>query len=244
MFNKKTTIATVLVSTLLLVTYSVLLIFKGENLVFWVREDGFFEAGGALMYLLASVILIYLYLKSKSGNDFVFLKTKRNLFFLLLGLLFFLCFGEEISWGQRILNIDTPEFIAEINAQKEINVHNLFLFHGQDENGLRKTGIELWYNLDRLFSLFWILYCLIIPLLDRSVKGVAVFFRTLNLPIVPIWIGSLFLVNYILSKALEKTDLLGSIQPIVEIKEANLGFLFLVIGVDFYLKFRKELSNS
>lgn len=33
--------------------------------------------------------------------------------------------GEEISWGQRVFGIETPEFLAEVNAQKETNLHNL-----------------------------------------------------------------------------------------------------------------------
>ena len=35
---------------------------------------------------------------------------------------------EEISWGQRIFDIDTPEALKEVNVQKEINIHNLVFF--------------------------------------------------------------------------------------------------------------------
>lgn len=37
----------------------------------------------------------------------------------------FLIAGEEISWGQRLLDIATPEAIATVNRQGEINLHNL-----------------------------------------------------------------------------------------------------------------------
>ncbi len=33
---------------------------------------------------------------------------------------------EEISWGQRILNLETPESLVQINRQNELNVHNIF----------------------------------------------------------------------------------------------------------------------
>jgi hypothetical protein len=33
--------------------------------------------------------------------------------------------GEEIAWGQRIFNIETPDTLKEINAQGEITVHNI-----------------------------------------------------------------------------------------------------------------------
>ena len=40
---------------------------------------------------------------------------------LLLGLMI----GEELSWGQRIFGWSTPSFLAEINSQSEINLHNI-----------------------------------------------------------------------------------------------------------------------
>ena len=33
--------------------------------------------------------------------------------------------GEEISWGQRILAIETPESLMKINTQHEFNIHNI-----------------------------------------------------------------------------------------------------------------------
>lgn len=33
--------------------------------------------------------------------------------------------GEEISWGQRILGLETPQWFTENNYQNELNVHNL-----------------------------------------------------------------------------------------------------------------------
>jgi hypothetical protein len=36
--------------------------------------------------------------------------------------------GEEISWGQRILGLDTPEALTAINHQHEINIHNITAF--------------------------------------------------------------------------------------------------------------------
>jgi hypothetical protein len=36
--------------------------------------------------------------------------------------------GEEISWGQRILGLETPEALGAVNHQNEINVHNITAF--------------------------------------------------------------------------------------------------------------------
>ena len=44
------------------------------------------------------------------------------------GLLAFCVFfaGEEISWGQRLMVYQPPEYFLEHNSQQELNVHNLF----------------------------------------------------------------------------------------------------------------------
>jgi hypothetical protein len=44
---------------------------------------------------------------------------------LSIGLLFVAI--EEISWGQRILNIATPAYLEQHNTQKEISLHNLHI---------------------------------------------------------------------------------------------------------------------
>ena len=33
---------------------------------------------------------------------------------------------EEISWGQRIFKIESPEFFIQNNFQRELNLHNFF----------------------------------------------------------------------------------------------------------------------
>jgi hypothetical protein len=43
---------------------------------------------------------------------------------------FLLTIAEEISWGQRLFGIQTPEAISAINRQKELTLHNLVWLHG------------------------------------------------------------------------------------------------------------------
>ena len=75
----------------------------------------------------------------------------------MLGIVFFVGLGEEISWGQRILNIETPEAIKEINAQGELTIHNLEWFGGE-------SFWAKFLSIDRLFSLFWFSFCFIVPI--------------------------------------------------------------------------------
>ena len=57
------------------------------------------------------------------------LRRRRSALFLLatalLGTLFVVAAGEELSWGQRLLGFQSPEFFAQHNAQREANLHNL-----------------------------------------------------------------------------------------------------------------------
>ncbi len=54
------------------------------------------------------------------------LKKPKNLIvlYLLGALALFFIAGEEISWGQRLFNIETPEAYLEQNTQRELNLHN------------------------------------------------------------------------------------------------------------------------
>lgn len=45
--------------------------------------------------------------------------------FALLALGTFFIAGEEIAWGQRVLGIETPPALAEVNKQGEITAHNI-----------------------------------------------------------------------------------------------------------------------
>lgn len=46
-------------------------------------------------------------------------------FLLLLALGCFFLAGEEISWAQRVIGIETPPALAEANRQSETNLHNI-----------------------------------------------------------------------------------------------------------------------
>ncbi|MBN2403331.1 MAG: hypothetical protein JXN64_13165, partial [Spirochaetes bacterium] len=57
----------------------------------------------------------------KSEKD----KKILAIMFLIAGFLFLWAAGEEISWGQRILNLKTPDILIPLNDQNEINIHNI-----------------------------------------------------------------------------------------------------------------------
>jgi hypothetical protein len=91
-----------------------------EAFLYWLREDGWAENLTVFFLVASSIIAIKRavgYRRNKMGNA-VF-------FWALLAFLFFFAAGEEISWGQKIFGIETPEFFMEKNYQQETNLHNL-----------------------------------------------------------------------------------------------------------------------
>ena len=89
---------------------------------FYVLEDGFIEWLTIVALLCGAFLCFYRAFK---------LKSKRNVMFLfvtvLVGLVLLFGAGEEISWGQRIFDIESSEFFTKYNAQREINIHNLIV---------------------------------------------------------------------------------------------------------------------
>jgi uncharacterized BrkB/YihY/UPF0761 family membrane protein len=84
------------------------------------KEDGPVEWLTVLALILSFVMCVYRVVTLR--------KTKNMTFLAVWGFLALLCFfaaGEEVSWGQRIFNIESSEFFKQNNAQQETNLHNM-----------------------------------------------------------------------------------------------------------------------
>ncbi len=90
------------------------------------KEDRFFEISQVVVLLAGSGLSAWF------GRDF-WKKEKRKLagLFFIFALGFFFVAGEEISWGQRIAEIEPSAKIQEINYQGEYTLHNLNVVHHQ-----------------------------------------------------------------------------------------------------------------
>lgn len=200
-----------------IIFYSLLILDK-EIITLLTREDGFIESLGSLFFLLCSILFL------------ICLKVKKNILYLFIGLLFLFGFLEEISWGQRIFEFQTPKFFQEYNLQKEFNIHNLKWFHGRDASGATKSFWGKLVNVDRLFSAFWFIYCVIIPILYIVNSQFAGLIKRFRIPTVPIFVGVIFLLNYIVSKGLE-FNFPDLASRVTEIKETNFAYLFFLFSV-------------
>lgn len=116
-------------------------------------EDGFVENLTLLPLLVSATVGIW-YLVKLSGQ-------RSRLFSVTVSLAVLFCVfvaGEEISWGQRIFNIESGTFFEEHNAQKETNLHNLVV-------GGKKVNKIIFSQLLTAAAAF---YLLVLPWLYRK----------------------------------------------------------------------------
>jgi glucan phosphoethanolaminetransferase (alkaline phosphatase superfamily) len=113
--QRRLTIALVLATATVVLASIEMWFFHQRLLGRLVREDGPLENAEAVSYFASSFLLFYL----------VIAKRVRNIWVAGVALLFFLVGGEEISWGQRIFSVATPEALRAVNVQGETNIHNV-----------------------------------------------------------------------------------------------------------------------
>ena len=83
------------------------------------KEDSILEHMTALLLIASS--FLFLILSFKAGRK----ERARTTVLILLFFSAFFIGMEEISWGQRILGLKTPEGLSRINQKQELNFHNI-----------------------------------------------------------------------------------------------------------------------
>ncbi|MEJ7928574.1 hypothetical protein WG922_01185 [Ramlibacter sp. AN1015] len=97
---------------------------------------------------------------------------------------------EEISWFQRVLQVETPEFFRNNNRQGETNLHNLAL----GSSSVNKSVLV------KLIFLVGITHNLVLPLLARRMPRVRSFVESWGLYLPPLWPAVTYLVLVALSQ--------------------------------------------
>ena len=137
--------------------------FTSPGFLGWLtHEDSVTETLSALLYLLAGALFLVIWVRSGFGRTFI----------LGYALLFILVGGEEISWGQRLIGLETPERLGQSNVQGEINLHNIDGIHQH----IRLVGLGV-----------VLVIAILMPLAQRFVPFFAGLFRKLVIPVVPLW---------------------------------------------------------
>ena len=205
--------------------------FLNKNKIYYLtREDGFFEYVGAIFLFISSLLSFYHWYRDKRGNNFYLIKIRKNIFYLLLGLLFLVAAGEEISWGQRIFKFSTPSYVEEVNIQKEFNIHNIKIFEKNDS--FLNHLFFLLFAPAYFFRNFIFVFCFLIPLIFQRHIKCRKFFYTINIPISKMDVFYFFCVTYLISRLtgflIDDERLLHSI---VEVKEFVYGFFMTYMMV-------------
>ena len=124
-----------------------------------IQEDGFVENASATFWFFAAVSLSIAIIRQGKTPANLFQKT----FCVLIVLFFVLAGGEEISWGQRLFDLETPELLKRVNVQNELTIHN--------------TGSTSIFS--NFFFLLAVAFFLVLPWLARkheSVRQIAAYY--------------------------------------------------------------------
>jgi len=160
------------------------LIYIANFELYWslTNEDGLLEWLTFFSLFFAFLISFFIKIKIK--------KYKFSFYWFFLFFTIFLLFSamEEISWGQRILDIKSSGFFIENSTQGETNVHNLFQKWGRS---LPFFGYEYNFKTKHLAGLTLFLYGAILPIVALN-KRAANFFNQINIVVPPLTLSFSF----------------------------------------------------
>ena len=148
-FTEKSILA--LVFIMILVGYF-LLYRNVDSFIVYTREDGVVEWLTVAGLMMGCIVCVRRFIRLRKFRHAWFLFVTLALAFLL-----FFGSGEEISWGQRILGLKSPEYFLEENTQKELNFHNLMV------DGVKLNKVIFTFGLIGALGI----YLLVLPFLYR-----------------------------------------------------------------------------
>ena len=181
---------------------------------FLLREDGPLENIATVCVLFASLLFLLAYFIHRNS---------KNVLFLIFSMILFVLFMEEISWGQRIWDLQTPDILRQTNAQKEINLHNF--------KGIYRVVNEIMYVCIEF-------YLLGIALLVAIFKSLHTLLVKLKVPIPSLGTAFLIFINgllftYFFKFTLEYHNLLGvKVVNFTEIYETGIELSLLFFSLE------------
>jgi lipid-A-disaccharide synthase-like uncharacterized protein len=191
-----------------------------------ISEDNFFETVGFLGLFFTAILFIMAFRRSRYPENRASNPRIKQLSYFVLALIFIFGAGEEISWGQRLFDIETPPLLQKENVQDEINIHNLKMF----EQGSHTI------TMDTLFTTFAMTFTFLIPFVASRSKSLD---RLINrvMPVPHWYLGLLFVANFLLAKlagvifvSFYENPAIPFGQGVQEIKESNYAVLFVFVA--------------
>ena len=179
------------------------------------EEAGVIETIGALGFLLAMVLAAVIAWRSTGVV---------RVYFMVWAALTAIFFGEETSWLQHYLDFDTPLAYRELNAQGELNIHNLVPLQGGSlVEG--EVSIGTFFKSQNLFRLGFLVYFGVLPILALMRTRVGGLIRRAKIPVIGprdlISSWSVIVVSFLLV-------VMGAFDsPLAEAREAFYGLVIL-----------------
>lgn len=166
----------------------------------FVVEDGAVE-WLTVVALVASAVLML-------GRAWHLRGARPPLFLLvtvMAALVFLFGAGEEISWGQRIFSVETPEWLEARNKQKEMNLHNLVV-GGHSVNKL---------VFSKLLGVVLLLYLIVLPAICRNNPRWDARIDRLGIPLPRTWHVVVWIAAILLSEFAVGTSKRGELREVL-----------------------------
>lgn len=200
---------TVITIAVCVVTYVTLVLLQNQAplvFLYLVAEDWWGEYATAVAYLIACAMLL---------SAIYIAPDRRTPGHFLIAFGFFFIGMEEISWGQRLLGIETPHIVSQINYQSEINFHNSIA-----------VDFMTWFCYGLIVWIF------VLPLVRSRSRTVARWVTVLGIPGVRLALVPPFVLALVF--------LLWNRVENDELGELVLSFAFVNWAADIYLTVRRE----
>jgi tetratricopeptide (TPR) repeat protein len=181
-----------------------------------IAEDYWGEFATFAAFTIASLLFTVCFVSSK--------EKKHDFWYLLLAVGTFVVAMEEISWGQRLVGAQTPEFLSSVNFQNEIGLHNI-------------RAISPDYLTYLVVSLGFVVYGFVIPVAAAAFSRVRALVGRLNVPVPGLHLSPVFLA----------TAYFLYFSPLVngtEIGELFMGLSLGCLATDIALSRLKPLSHN
>ncbi len=218
--------------------YSTILFLSRDTFLPLISQDGPFDLVGAVLFFNASVLFINLFWNEQNFADpadqqFFSTKTKR-IWFLLLAFLFLFLMGEEVRWGQGIFGYG---HFPNANVNAEHDLHGLLSYLNEsiskqkDTMTVLKIRIAMWFTSKKIFFYFFISFLVLLPLSVRFISNVRNFVKKFYIPVPPIELGILFIINKLLFNAFKPLHVMydGVGRGLSEIQEFNFAFILFMV---------------
>jgi len=185
------------------------------------EEDGVYETLQWVSLLFAALIMsLHLYQEQKYRQGMA----------LYMGWIFVFCLffitGEEISWGQRMLDFATPEALNSINFQHEFNVHNIGNF---------------WMN--DIQVMVFIIYFFIVPLSAYRYPRIYFLLDRCGIPTPPLILPAFAMIGLTFNETL---PFLWGEPPLVRLSELRetLFYFCVLVTVAQYMHIRRVMHQN